>query len=187
MKSNVFFAVMGLVVCLVIAGCRDKSTYESNIQSDNSLKRSSKPIQNDNTTENSEDAKEDNKAAKTIQEGTYVNISNIDVIANCSMVIIDYAKPTPLCIEKDDIIINVRYVRRKDDVALFLDSVVKDLSDKEVPFEKFDKTIPIATLAVNSNKTLTLDWKGFYHNGDIATDYALLGKKHLEGTFKQQH
>ena len=187
MKCNVFFAVMSLVVCLVIAGCRDKSTDESNIQSDNSLTRSSKPIQNDKTTENSEDAKEDKKATKTIQEGTYVNISNVDAIADCSTIIVDYAKPTPLCIEKDNIVINVRYVGRKDDVALFLDSVVKDLSNKEVPFEKFDKTIPIATLAANSNKTLTLDWKGFYHNGDIATDYVLLGKKHLEGTFKQQH
>jgi len=31
-----------------------------------------------------------------------------------------------------------------------------------------------------------LDWKGFYIDGELAVDYAIYGKKTLEGTYKKQ-
>jgi hypothetical protein len=55
-----------------------------------------------------------------------------------------------------------------------------------VPFNTFDTTVPIAVLTQTSNNTLTLDWKGFSVNGDLAVDYAILGKKNLEGKFVKQ-
>ena len=69
---------------------------------------------------------------------------------------------------------------------MYYDSLASNTSDKKVPFNTFDTTVPIAVLTQTSNNTLTLDWKGFSVNGDLAVDYAILGKKNLEGKFVKQ-
>jgi hypothetical protein len=33
---------------------------------------------------------------------------------------------------------------------------------------------------------MVLDWKGFSIDGELAVDYAIFGKKTLEGTYKKQ-
>ena len=54
--------------------------------------------------------------------------------------------------------------------------------DKNLPWEDFSKKDAIASLKA-TNDGLKLDWIGFKINGQIATDYAIFGKKTLEGNF----
>ena len=62
----------------------------------------------------------------------------------------------------------------------------KNLEGKDMPWDKFDKNTPIATLTSKPNGEVEMDWLGFSINGDLAIDYAILGKKTLEGTYKKK-
>lgn len=126
------------------------------------------------------------ESSKILSFGTYINTNNFDADNGCNALRLDYTAPTSLCVDKEGIIISVTYRKNGPNTEVFFNDLLQNNSDKIVPFNTFDKDIPIAIIYPKSNNTLTLDWKGFSVNGDLATDYAILGKKNLEGNFKKQ-
>ena len=109
-----------------------------------------------------------------------------DPTHDCSYLAISFTTPTRLCITPDEIFIFARYEKTGSNTAnVYLDDPLEN-HEGELPWEEFDRDTPIATLNMEPNGTLVLDWKGFAVNGDIATDYAIYGKKTLEGTYERQ-
>ena len=109
-----------------------------------------------------------------------------DPIGDCSYLEVSFTTPTRLCIAPDEIFIFARYEKTGGNTA---NVYLKDPLENhlgELPWEEFDRDTPIATLSLEPNGTLVLDWKGFAVDGDIATDYAIYGKKTLEGTYERQ-
>ncbi len=58
--------------------------------------------------------------------------------------------------------------------------------DKPLPWADFDTDFPVATMTFQPDGSAELDWLGFAVNGEIATEYALYGKKTLEGTYQKE-
>ena len=109
-------------------------------------------------------------------------------ICNCDCMEISFTTTSELCILPDEMYISARFEKTGDLSAnvFFVEPTNVANAEKELPWEKFDTTTPIATLVMEPNGTVVLDWKGFHINGEIATDYALLGKKTLEGTYERE-
>ena len=87
---------------------------------------------------------------------------------------------------KEGITINVRYKNENGTTNMYYDSLESNTSDKKVPFNTFDTTVPIAVLTQTSNNTLSIYCKCFSVSCDLAVDYVILGKKNLEGKFVKQ-
>ncbi|GAB2767635.1 hypothetical protein [Salinimicrobium soli] len=106
---------------------------------------------------------------------------------NCNCIEIDFDKPTEWCIEKDRMFITARVQRTGDNTAniYFVDVSRDDDREKKMPWADFDRDTPVASLEFHEDGSAKLDWKGFASGGEIATDYAILGKKTLEGTYKR--
>lgn len=127
-----------------------------------------------------------NTAITSSSEGTYVNIDNVDAAAGCNTIALNFNAATPLCIDKEGIIISVSYTKSGNNVTMTFNGVIENQKDDTIPFEDFDTNTTLAEITLKPNGFLKLDWKGFTINNDLATDYAILGKKNLEGTFKKK-
>lgn len=140
------------------------------------------------TTRDSENAKAQQEA--TDHSGRYYKEQQTrePVAGRCEYVDIDLNGTSDLCIVHDRIYVTVRYEKTGNNSAnVFFVAPKKDEDpEKELPWENFDKNTPIAELQFEPGGTAKLDWKGFSIDGEVATDYAILGKKTLEGTYKKQ-
>lgn len=120
--------------------------------------------------------------------GTYqlVDADTEDCACNCLE--LSFTNPTELCVQPDEIYIHARYARAGDNkINVYLEGpATVQNSQRELPWEEFDTSTPIATLSMQPNGTLVLEWEGFAIDGEVATDYALYGKKTLEGTYEKQ-
>jgi len=142
-------------------------------------------IENEDNRTNTSDDK-NLEISGELPNGTYINTENEDADTGCNMLMLNYSAPTSLCIDKEGITISVNYKKNGQNTEVFFNGLVENKSDKKIPFNTFDKNVPIAVITQKTNNSLTLDWKGFSVNGDLAIDYAILGKKNLEGDFKKQ-
>ncbi|UJH91104.1 hypothetical protein LZ575_21045 [Antarcticibacterium sp. 1MA-6-2] len=68
----------------------------------------------------------------------------------------------------------------------FIEPSARSSEGKDIPWKDFDKNSPIATIIPQNNGEIELDWLGFTVNGDLAMDYAIYGKKTLEGVYKKK-
>lgn len=109
-------------------------------------------------------------------------------VANCSSIEVSFSAPSQLCIVPNDILISAKFRKTGTNSAdVFLVEPVKSQNlDREIPWKDFDRNTPIATLELTPNGQMKLDWKGFSINGELATDYAIFGKKALEGTYERE-
>lgn len=114
------------------------------------------------------------------------NTSAADCSCNCIEISYDY--PTEWCIDEDKMYISARCQKTGDQTAdvYFVSASRENSPDKTLPWEEFDTTTPIATLTFQPNGNTELDWLGFSKNGELVTEYALYGKKTLEGTYKKE-
>ena len=78
--------------------------------------------------------------------------------------------------------INVRFKKTVNGYDAFYVSPSSRNKNRDLPWEDFSKEDAIASLKATNNG-LELDWLGFKIDGQIATDYAIFGKKTLEGNF----
>ncbi|TDN87167.1 hypothetical protein DET49_11326 [Salegentibacter sp. 24] len=127
------------------------------------------------------------QSAEGIDMGTiYVKTDQND--ANCSCYCIALAKGTntELCLSENEMYINARYSKSGNLVNFYYINPSNKNTNEELPWKDFDTNIPIAVLTPDENGVMNLDWKGFSINGELAVDYALYGKKTLEGTYKKQ-
>ncbi|MCM4155898.1 hypothetical protein [Gramella sp. AN32] len=120
----------------------------------------------------------------TIASGTYIR-TNGGSTCNCNCLDIALNNTSELCLVPNEIYINARYEKVGNNIEVYYSGNSAKTTKKDLPWNKFDKTVPIAILTSNGN-TSELDWKGFSMNGEVAVDYALLGKKNLEGSYKKQ-
>lgn len=107
---------------------------------------------------------------------------------SCDCLEVSFTTTSELCISPDEIFISARFVKTDGNTAnVFLVEPTRSENTKsELPWGNFDRDTPIAVLDLQPNGSMVLDWKGFHINGELATDYALLGKKTLEGTYQRE-
>ena len=155
----------------------------------------------DNNSQNAEESNEDpqsdnsdleNKSeSKTNSDaenitGTYINTDHLED-NSCQCFCLEVTTSTSeLCLKEGDLFVNARFQQKGDQVEIYFDGKSSRTSNDEIPWDKFETGTPIAVLSPEANGTMKLDWKGFSIDGKIAVDYALYGKKTLEGTYKKK-
>lgn len=108
---------------------------------------------------------------------------------SCYCIEVNFSSGTELCLVPGEMYINSRFERKNDNsIEVFYQSpVTSNSKGKDIPWDKFDKNEPIARITPKDNGELQLDWLGFSINNDLAVDYAIYGKKTLEGTYKKNN
>lgn len=106
---------------------------------------------------------------------------------NCKCIDLEFDKTSEFCIVKDKIYINARCQKTGQNTAdiYFVNLSREENPERKIPWQDFDTTTPIASVEFKSDGTAELDWIGFNIDGKLATDYAIYGKKSLEGTYKR--
>lgn len=136
-------------------------------------------------TSSAKDSAEGDGSGRTIS-GTYIKNDHLeDGNCNCYCVDIKMSGTSELCLSEGKLYINGRFERSGNHINIYYTGKAARTSDTEIPWDKFEKNVPIAVLNPTA-KGFDLDWKGFSINGEIAVDYALYGKKTLEGTYKKK-
>jgi len=121
--------------------------------------------------------------------GAYIKMGEeTDNSCACYCVNINYNGNSEMCLTPSKIFINTRMVKlnNKTTNIFLVNPSSNNTEGKDIPWSKFDKNAPIATITSKENGEIELDWLGFSINGDLAIDYAILGKKTLEGNYKKK-
>ena len=107
---------------------------------------------------------------------------------NCNCIEINFDAPTEWCIDKDKLYITAQTKKTGDQTAeVYFVSANREIEpEREVPWDDFDTDTPVASLTFTPDGGVELDWLGFAVDGEVATDFALYGKKTLEGTYKKE-
>lgn len=115
------------------------------------------------------------------------NALNTDGACSCNCLSIDFNATRTLCLdEKSGIDIQVNYVLKENLVQVIYLNGKGNIDDKNpIPWSDFDKNSVVAEISTANNQ-MQLDWKGFTIDNKLATDYAILGKKTLEGNYKRK-
>ncbi|MGA8852635.1 MAG: hypothetical protein WB492_00510 [Christiangramia sp.] len=169
---------------------KNSETKDSSKESTEIRKRQYSSSQDKKSNENSEYSKNPNSEtniSETNISGTYVNTEHLED-SDCSCYCIDVSdgSTSKLCLTEDNLYINGRFEQNGNDFNVFYTGKASGNIDTEIPWDKFDTGTPIAVLSSTGNGGFKLDWKGFTINGEIAIDYALFGKKTLEGNYKKK-
>lgn len=109
--------------------------------------------------------------------------------SNCGCYCLDLSSNTAeLCLVQGEMYINTRLQKNADNtIDVFLaEPATRNTQGKDMPWKDFDRNSAIATIKPVANGELELDWLGFKINGDLAVDYAIFGKKTLEGNYKKK-
>lgn len=109
--------------------------------------------------------------------------------SNCGCYCLDLSSNTAeLCLVNGKMYINTRLQKNSNNtIDVFLtEPAGRNTEGKEMPWKDFDRNSAIATIKPTSNGEMELDWLGFKINGDLAVDYAIYGKKTLEGVYKKK-
>jgi len=152
-----------------------------------------------NSQENPSDSAGDNQITSSSSEnenttelnktsnftGTYINTEHTEN-NSCECFCIEMTTGTSeLCLKENELFINARFQQNGNNIDVYYAGKSSSTSNAEIPWDKFETGIPIAVLSPAGNG-FKLDWKGFSIDGEIAIDYALYGKKTLEGTYKKK-
>ncbi len=190
-----------ILTLLFLLGCQDdkrarNSTEESGARTeipadgDSQTARGEVAERPDTPSTDSETVTPDNSdgsATTSAVGGRYRKLVQDVPASDCSCNCIDIAfgEPTEWCIVEDKVYINARCEKTGPDSAeIFFVGASRDANaGRELPWDDFDTTTPIAMLTFGNDGTAELDWLGFSVNGEIATDYAIYGKKTLEGKY----
>ncbi|RKS43406.1 hypothetical protein BC962_2962 [Gillisia mitskevichiae] len=208
MKARI---IILLVITALFASCKDsnnESVSEEKINSETSTERNenvidysnSEGIPNDsdilnsknNTPASNKTTKDEKSSTGNLNSdltGNYIKIGEeIDNSCTCYCVNITYTANSEMCLTPSKVYINTRMVKSTNGtINIFLvNPSSKNTDGKNIPWSKFDKNTPIAKIISKENGEIELDWLGFTINGDLALDYAILGKKTLEGNYKKK-
>ncbi|SKB66775.1 hypothetical protein SAMN05660776_2403 [Salegentibacter holothuriorum] len=190
MKLHVFI----LCLMLGLASCKDKTQNgdleiktednktNSSFKSD-SMRSNSEVVYSENQEESKEASNMDSEGnlESTFSDSSYIKNGESD--CNCSCLNPEEENNIELCLSEDNIYINAKYQESGNKVNIYYDSPSNKNTNKDIPWKEFDTNTPIAVLSAGENGNIKLDWKGFSINGELAVDYAIYGKKTLEGTY----
>lgn len=122
----------------------------------------------------------------TTLTGQYIkNDHPEDINCNCYCLDIQMNAVSELCLKESELYINGRFEKDGNNINLFYSGKSSRTQNNNIPWNEFERTKPIAVISP-TDEGLELDWKGFSIDGEIAVDYALYGKKTLEGTYKKK-
>ncbi|CAN5405892.1 hypothetical protein BH23BAC2_BH23BAC2_08730 [soil metagenome] len=158
----------------------DDEQRRSTNEDDTSRERTTTPGQ---TKENRETV-----TSSAVMAGQYIKTGQ-ENDNSCNCYCIDLSATNPeLCLVNNELYISTRFQKKlNNSIDVFLvNPSTRNSQGKEIPWKDFDRNAPIATITPKSNGELEFDWLGFTINGDLAVDYAIYGKKTLEGTFKKK-
>lgn len=186
-----------LLALLMIFSCKDnrETAPESDAEIDNQfpptpMEISRKDSLNDPTTT---PAGRDNRTptftGTTTLEGRYIKTGReSELNCNCYCIEINFESTTELCLVKDEMYITTRMERGDNNsIEVFYEEPSsKNTGGKDIPWQDFNRNIPIARITTLENNELEVDWLGFSINGDLASDYAIYGKDSLEGTYRKR-
>ncbi|MBK5193105.1 MAG: hypothetical protein JJE07_07810 [Flavobacteriaceae bacterium] len=190
-----FKLILTTIGCLFILGsCKNQDSADHNSETGSALEksRSESLTESGNNKDHSKTgstSKTDSKDSAGTIEGQYIRIGEeADFNCECYCLDLNFTSTSELCLSPDNIYINVKFEKANSNVInVFLVNPSDINSEGEkIPWDKFDRNIPIATITPQPNGELDLDWLGFSINGDLAMDYAIFGKKTLEGKFKKK-
>lgn len=195
LKMRNIITLAFLVLCF--SSCQDQekkeekedsySTEESINDKETSGQDQLKDQSNDYSEENYSKSESTEEKSKTAISGVYIKDDRTeDNACSCYCLDVQNNGTSELCLTEDKLYINARFETNGDNINVYYSGKSSRTSDSELPWDKFETGTPIAVLSPNDNGNLELDWKGFRIDGEIAIDYALLGKKTLEGTYKKK-
>ncbi|MFD2516588.1 hypothetical protein [Salinimicrobium flavum] len=178
-----------ILIMVLMASCKDEKRPSNQTSERENIANESIPpgdIQEERDAVQTE--KEDPKKVTAIN-GRYRKMIDDKPAEDCSCncIDVDFDAATEWCIVKDKVYITARSVKTGENTAdLFFVAASRDEDpDRQLPWEDFDTDTPVATLEFNPDGSADLDWIGFSTDGQVATDYAIYGKKTLEGTYKK--
>lgn len=205
-EPNLFImrtAIIVLCLFFCFTSCNDstknKKTESNSIQNDSiqykddiGTSAQDQPIQQNNSdTERDLDKKptsvgNNEKSSNAISAGVYINTEHLaDTNCNCYCIDVKLNATSDLCLTKDNLFIKGRFEQRGNNINIYYSGKSAGNTDSKIPWDDFETGTPIAVLSPTANG-VKLDWKGFSIDGEIAIDYALYGKKTLEGTYKKK-
>ncbi|SDS61096.1 hypothetical protein [Gramella sp. MAR_2010_147] len=137
-------------------------------------------------SESKTDRLENNDQTSNSISGLYVkNDEQEDFNCKCYCIDVNINGTSELCLTEGELYINGRFEQNGNNIGIYYSGKSSGNTDTEIPWDKFETGTPIAVLSPSPNG-FKLDWKGFSIDGKIAVDYALYGKKTLEGTYKKK-
>ncbi|SDR66786.1 hypothetical protein SAMN04487764_0099 [Gillisia sp. Hel1_33_143] len=184
---------------LTLLGCKNDQSdqeYDSSANSNTSYSISGKSERNrqskdslnlSNSTTNSEINEASEKLKESFPLGNYIKVGEeTDSNCNCYCISINYSDISTFCLVQNEMYINVKFVQNQSGSTdvYYIDISDRNKQGKEIPWNDFDTDSPIANITNIDGNTFELDWLGFKINGDLAKDYAIYGKKTLEGKYK---
>lgn len=128
------------------------------------------------------------RVVTTAPAGRYIKTNQQgDNNCGCYCLDINPGSTSELCLIEDTMYITTRMEKSGNNINVyFVEPSPRSSEGKDIPWQEFDKNTPIATITPQSNGEIELDWLGFTINGDLAMDYAIYGKKTLEGVYKKK-
>ena len=182
---------LSLIIILSVFACKDQPESGEYIEDTNPQKEyisgapEEKTEEPDNTTVTTHEKKSNpwldidgTKYLKTDEQQ--------DTQCNCYCLELNLSGMTELCLVEDEIYINSRFVKSGNEVQIFYTGPSDRNTNEDLPWDQFDKNQPLAVITPGSNGNLELDWKSFTMGGELAVDYAIYGKKTLEGTYTKR-
>ncbi|WP_121667621.1 hypothetical protein [Mesonia aquimarina] len=181
-----------LLTFFLFTNCKEDNSEKKTEQFSNEISEDESENPSSTNQHNSPHKKSSDSKTKPVKaiSGMFqrVNEDSTPGSCNCDCLSIDFSNPQSLCIDKESgLEIQVNYKKMDNGkVAMYLVEGNGDTEVlKKIPWEKFDKNKPLAKIDFTDTNRFTLDWVGFMLNGEVAVDYAILGKKNLEGDFQK--
>ncbi len=181
-----------IVLAAVIWGCNDQKSTTSGAAEALEQDTTSADLPPGNIQEERDAVQTDKEPVRVAEalDGRYKKIEEGQSApdCNCNCIEIDFDTPTEWCIDKDKLYITARTQKTGDNTAnVYFVAPNREIQpDRKLPWDDFDTNTPVAKLNFLPDGGMELDWLGFAVNGEVATDYALYGKKTLEGTYKKE-
>lgn len=196
------FKIIAFCLCLFILGCKDSQKdnpqnetdpiSSQDTKYDNSSEESSDKVTGyeADTSQATPDRSSDSISANTnsaLSAGKYIKTEHLeDSDCSCYCININLSTGSELCLKENELYINSRYSKSGNKINVYYTGKSSKTTNKDLPWDKFETNTPIAVLNPTAEGNFKLDWKGFSIDGDIAVDYAIYGKKTLEGTYTKQ-
>ena len=185
MKKTLNILFLSLLIFCFSCGDEEKSEAPSGSREQSAARETVSKISGKETAT----SKSEKPEPVAVVDGRYRKLVDKKPAAdcNCNCIEIDFDKPTEWCIVKDKVYITAQARKTGENSAdlYFLGVSRENEPDRPLPWDDFDTDKPIASIAFEPNGDAEVDWTGFSVGGEIATDYAIFGKKSLEGTYKK--
>jgi hypothetical protein len=193
MKFNLILTTIGCF--FILNSCKNQDSGDKNSETGSAIEKS---ISEDSTNSGNNDNKDAKTKSSTMTnsegsaatiEAQYIKVGEeADLNCMCYCLDLNFTSNSELCLSPDNIYINVKYEKTSNNLinVFFVNPSDINSEGEKIPWDKFDRNIPIATITPQPDGELDLDWLGFSINGDLAMDYAIFGKKTLEGKFKRK-